>query len=183
MATSAIPMNRVLLYRSLGMILPDAVAVDSAGRTTTDPHAAQVLSPVGGAYGYKGAALAGLVEILSAPLTGMALSSELVPMYQTSTGAPRDMGGFALAIDPKAFVDEGVYAAIITRYLANLRAAPPAEDAAGRPMAPGDREWAVEAERARNGIPVDPDSVAAFETLAEAHGLPLPRRSISPVAT
>src|SRR5438552_3041805 len=68
MATSAIPMNRVLLYRSLGLALPDGVAADEAGRTTTDPHAATVLSPLGGAYGYKGAGLAGLVEILSAPL-------------------------------------------------------------------------------------------------------------------
>jgi LDH2 family malate/lactate/ureidoglycolate dehydrogenase len=174
MATSAIPMNRVLLYRSLGRILPNDVAVDEAGRVTTDPHAARVLSPVGGDYGYKGAGLAGLVEILSAPLTGMALSAELNPMYATSTGAPRDMGGFALAIDPSAFIPAPIYEGIISRYLENIRAAAPAEGAAGRPMAPGDREWAVEAERLRNGIPVDPDTVAAMEELAARHGLTPP---------
>jgi len=176
MATSAIPMNRVLLYRSLGLSLPAEVAVDATGRTTTDPHAARVLSPVGGAYGYKGAALAGLVEILSSPLTGMALSTELVPMYGESTGKRRPMGGFAMAIDPGAFIPAETYGAIITRYLANVRSAVPAEDAALTPMAPGDREWAVEADRLRAGVPVDPDTVAAFEALALERGLELPAR-------
>jgi LDH2 family malate/lactate/ureidoglycolate dehydrogenase len=176
MATSAIPMNRVLLYRSLGLPLPADVAVDETGRTTTDPVAARVLSPLGGAYGYKGAALAGLVEILSASLTGMSLSTELVPMYAQSTGRPRDMGGFALAIDPGAFVPTEIYGATMKRYLANVRSAPPAEDAALAPMAPGDREWAVEAERLRAGIPVDPDTVAAFGDLAGKYGIEPPTR-------
>ena len=176
MATSAIPMNRVLLFRSLGLTLPDGVAADENGRTTTDPHAATVLSPLGGAYGYKGAGLAGLVEILSAPLAGMALSTDLAPMYGVSTGKPRAMGGFALAINPDAFVAREIYDAIITRYLANIRAATPAEGATGRPMAPGDREWAVEADRLENGVPVDPDSVAAFGELGAKYGLELPER-------
>jgi len=62
----------------------------------------------------------------------------------------------------------------MVRYLANIRAAVPADGATGRPMAPGDREWAVETERLKNGVPVDPDSVAAFKTLSEKHGLALP---------
>lgn len=177
MATSAIPMNRVLLFRSLGMALPDEVAVDDTGRTTTDPFAARVLSPLGGAYGYKGAGLAGLVEILSATLTGMALSTELVPMYAQTTGRPRDMGGFALAIDPGAFVSPDVYGAIVTRYVANVRAAAPAADAALPPMAPGDREWAVEEDRLRRGVPVDPDSLASFADIARRHGVELPVRA------
>lgn len=178
MATSAIPQNRVLLYRSLGLTLPQGVAVDEKGVNTTDPEAARVLSPVGGEQGFKGAALAGLVEILSAPLTGMALSTELVPMYgQPSTGAPRDMGGFALAINPSAFIAPEIYGAIMTRYLANIRAAVPAEGAGGKPMAPGDREWAVEEERARKGVPVDPVSEEAFVELAGKYGLTLPQKA------
>jgi LDH2 family malate/lactate/ureidoglycolate dehydrogenase len=175
MATSAIPQNRVLLYRSLGLTLPQGVAVDEKGINTTDPHAARTLSPVGGEQGYKGAALAGLVEILSTTLTGMSLSSELVPMYgKPSTGAPRDMGGFALAINPASFISTEIYGAVITRYLANLRAAAPAEGATGKPMAPGDREWKVEEERSRKGVPVDPESEIAFAELSGRYGLTPP---------
>jgi LDH2 family malate/lactate/ureidoglycolate dehydrogenase len=36
MATSAVPFNRVLLYRSLGITLPAGVAVDETGRPTTN---------------------------------------------------------------------------------------------------------------------------------------------------
>jgi len=177
MATSAIPMNRVLLYRSLGVNLPDGVAVDETGRPTNDAEAARVLSPLGHAQGYKGAGLAGPVEILSAPLTGMLLSTELAPMYGQSTGKPRDMGGFALAINPAAFVSPEVYGTIMARYLSNLRAAEPAEGASGRPMAPGDREWAVEAERRQKGVPVDPVSIEAFAELSSRYGLTLPEKA------
>lgn len=177
MATSAIPQNRVLLYRSLGLTLPSGVAVDEKGLNTTDPHAARVLSPVGGEQGYKGAALAGFVEILSTALTGMSLSTELIPMYgKPSTGAPRDMGGFALAINPSAFIAPALYGAIITRYLANIRAAVPAEGATGKPMAPGDREWAVEKERLQKGVPVDPDSEIAFAELVGKYSLTSPQK-------
>ena len=44
MATSAVPFNRVLLYRSLGITLPAGVAVDETGRPTTNAEAARVLS-------------------------------------------------------------------------------------------------------------------------------------------
>jgi LDH2 family malate/lactate/ureidoglycolate dehydrogenase len=71
-------------------------------------------------------------------------------------------------------VPAAVYGATMKRYLANIRAAAPAEDAALKPMAPGDREWAVEAERLRDGVPVDPDTVAAFGELAAKLGIELP---------
>lgn len=174
MATSAIPFNRVLLYRSLGRTLPDNVAADDQGRTTTDPHLATVLSPLGGEYGYKGAALAGLAEILSAALTGMRLSTEIYPMNGEDVATPREMGGFALALDPSAFIPADVYGRIIKTYMANIRQAAAAADATGTPMAPGTREWAVEAGRLENGIPVDPDTVRTFRETAAAHGLTLP---------
>ena len=71
MATSSIPFNRVFLYRSLGLTLPEGVAADEAGAPTRDPHATAMLLPFGGAdFGFKGAALAGLATIFSAVLQG-----------------------------------------------------------------------------------------------------------------
>ena len=62
MATSAIPYNRVQLYRSLGIELPAGVASDTDGLDTQDANAAEMLAPLGGAFGFKGAGLAGLVD-------------------------------------------------------------------------------------------------------------------------
>jgi ureidoglycolate dehydrogenase (NAD+) len=160
MATSSIPMNRVLLHRSLDQALPEGVAADQDGVGTTDPHLAEMLLPLGGAdYGYKGAGLAGVATLFSALLTGTTLDSDFIPMYGGGdSSTPRNMGHFVLVIDPDRFVGREMFGLMMTRYLASLRAAP-LRPGAERVMAPGDREWAEMARRRAEGIPVDPDTV------------------------
>jgi ureidoglycolate dehydrogenase (NAD+) len=160
MATSSIPMNRVLLHRSLDQALPEGVAADQDGVGTTDPHLAEMLLPLGGAdYGYKGAGLAGVATLFSALLTGTTLDSDFIPMYGGGdSSTPRNMGHFVLVIDPDRFVGREMFGLMMTRYLASLRAAP-LRPGAERVMAPGAREWAEMARRRAEGIPVDPDTV------------------------
>jgi LDH2 family malate/lactate/ureidoglycolate dehydrogenase len=167
MATSSIPLNRVLLYRTLGRALPDGVAADANGMATTVPALATMLIPLGGIdFGYKGAGLGGLVTILSAVLTGGALDHDIMPMFHTDDfSTPRNLGHFCLAIDPEKFVGRAGYEAAMLRYMDALRAVPAA--AGERVMAPGDREWDTEAERMRSGIPVDREA-AAYLDLAES---------------
>ena len=161
MATSSIPMNRVLLQRSLGLALPEGVAADAHGSETTDPHKAEMLLPLGGSdYGYKGAALAGVATLFSALLTGTTLDGDFIPMYGGPDGdisTPRNMGHFVLVVDPDKFVGREMFGLMITRYLESLRAAP-VRDGATRVMAPGDREWETVAQRQADGVPVDPDT-------------------------
>ena len=172
-ATSSIPANRIMLYRSLGVGVPPDTSVDSEGKPTTDSQRATGLLPLGGSlFGFKGAGLGGLAEVLSAALTGMRASIDL-PAWD-SVGEPRELGQFVLAIDPDAFVPRMVYDGIMINYLAALRGMEPA-DGAEPPMAPGDREWRIESERAAKGIPVDPATFAAFATLGERFGLTPPR--------
>ena len=160
MATSSIPFNRVFLYRSLGLTLPEGVAADATGVPTRDPRAVEMLLPLGGAdYGFKGAALAGVATLFSAVLQGAALDHEMIRMVGgDDMTTPRGMGHFVMAIDPAFFGGTAVFADGMRRYLAALRAAPARPGEAV--MAPGDREWRVEAERARDGIPLDPDTAA-----------------------
>jgi LDH2 family malate/lactate/ureidoglycolate dehydrogenase len=172
MATSAVPFNRVLLYRSLGWPLPAGVASTEDGTDTEDANLVAMLAPLGGAFGFKGAAIAGLVEILSAVITGMKLSFDLLPMNGPDMTTPRGLGAFVLAIRPDAFVDKAVYADGMQRYLATLRGSRPAADRTV--MAPGDREWAEAERRAAAGIPIDPASNEAFAGFAERFGLSWP---------
>jgi LDH2 family malate/lactate/ureidoglycolate dehydrogenase len=174
MATSAIPFNRVQLFASLGRPLPPGVASDAEGRDTTAPEEAKMLAPLGGAFGFKGAGLAGLAEILSAALTGMALSFELMPMGGPDFATPRELGAFVLAIDPRAFVEEDAFADTMRRYVARIRTSRAVPD--GKVMAPGDREWAEAEVRRRIGIPVDPETLSAFEELGARLGLSAPQR-------
>ena len=160
MATSSIPYNRVALYRTLGRPLPDGVAADEAGAVTRDAEAARMLLPLGGeGFGFKGAALAGVATIFAAVLQGAMLDHAMIPMVGGADMAtPRGMGHFVMAIDPAFFGGRAAFLDGMRAYLAGLRAAPAREGA--EVMAPGDREWRVERERARSGIPLDPETAA-----------------------
>ena len=161
MATSSIPMNRVLLYRTLGETLPEGIAADSAGQPTRDPAAVDMLLPLGGeSFGFKGAALAGIATLLSAVLTDATLDPDFIPMIgSTDISTPRNMGHFVIVIDPDKFAGSAVFGQNIQRYLTALRAAP-VRAGGDKVMAPGDREWAVAEERRANGIPIDPETAA-----------------------
>lgn len=172
MATSAIPYNRVLLYRSLGTALPEQVASDAGGADTRDAEAAEMLAPLGAAFGFKGAGLAGVAEILAAVLTGMQLSFDIPLMEGPDFATPRRLGAFLLALNPEAFLDRAQFDAGMARYLDRLRGS--AARTGGRVMAPGDREWAVAAERRIAGVTLDPATAAAFAEIARDLGIDPP---------
>jgi LDH2 family malate/lactate/ureidoglycolate dehydrogenase len=119
-----------------------------------------MLLPLGGVdFGYKGAGLAGLATVLSAVLTGATLDHELIPMFRTDDfKTPRNLGHFCLAIDPERLVGRRAYDEVMARYLKALRETP--ARAGQQIMAPGDREWATEAVRGRDGIPIDRETAA-----------------------
>nr|WP_165933628.1 Ldh family oxidoreductase [Aquabacter spiritensis] len=173
MATSAIPYNRVLLYGSLGRALPPETASDVEGVDTRDASLVEMLAPLGGAFGFKGAGLAGLVELLSAVLSGARLSFDIPPMGGPDYATARNVGAFVLALQPSAFLEPEAFQAGLARYLAVLRGSRPASG--GEVMAPGDREWREAERRARSGIPIDPATALAFDRIADRFSIPRPR--------
>ena len=172
MATSTIPYNRVLLAKSLGRNLPPGAASLADGEDTEDPERTAMLTPVGGPFGYKGAGLAGLIEVFSAVLTGMKLSFDILPMGGPDFATPRGIGTFVLALQPRAFGDPEAFGDAMIRYLDALRRSPVRRG--GAVLAPGDREWAEADRREAMGIPIDPMTAAAFERLAETFGIARP---------
>ncbi|MFD1882466.1 Ldh family oxidoreductase [Paracoccus pacificus] len=172
MATSAIPYNRVQLYRSLGRTLPGATASDTQGVDTTDAELADMLAPLGGEFGFKGAALAGVAEIFSAVLTGMKLSFDIAPMPGPDFSTPRGLGAFVMALNPDAFLDRARFDAGMRRYVMTLRESPARQDM--QVMAPGDREWRVAEERRMIGVTLDPATRSEFRRIADKFGLEWP---------
>lgn len=166
MATSSIPWNRVQQYGAIGYELPDQVAADAQGQVTRVPAEVVALLPLGGSdFGFKGAGLGGIVEVLSSTLTGMLNGFRLLPMGGPDMATPRGVGHFFLALNPAAFVDRATFAACLAEYLADLRAQSATEGA--EVLAPGDREWRCQARRDAQGIPVDSANQVAYEILAE----------------
>jgi LDH2 family malate/lactate/ureidoglycolate dehydrogenase len=170
MATSIVPWNRIRDYHMKGLPLPEDVAVDARGEMTTDPATVAALLSFGGArFGFKGAGLAAMIEVLSAALTGMGHCSRLLPMAGPDMATPRRLGQYYVVIDPDAFVPRPVYEGGIAAYLADLRATPARPGK--RVLAPGDREWACEAERNATGIPLAPALLQEFQQIAADLGM------------
>jgi LDH2 family malate/lactate/ureidoglycolate dehydrogenase len=170
MASSVVPWNRIQDYRTRGRLAPAGVGVDAAGEPTEDPDKIASLLPIGGRdFGYKGAALASMIEVLSASITGMAHCARLLSMAGPDLSTPRRLGHFFIVLDPERFVSRDVYEAGILAYLSDLRATP--ARAGQKVMAPGDREWATEARRAAEGIPIPQALAAEFIGLGRELGV------------
>ena len=159
------PFNRVELYRSLNQKLPGDVASDVSGNSTEDPHTAEMLDPLGAKFGFKGAGLGGVSEILSAVLTGMKLSPELLPMSGPDMTTPRELGAFVIAIDPEGFIGTFLFKEGMEKYLNLMRKSKAKENA--YVMAPGDREWKIAHDRDKHGVVLDPVTSKQFKLLAD----------------
>ena len=177
MATSIVPWNRIRDYELKGLSVPEDVGVDSTGQVTTDPASIAALLPFGGTrFGFKGAGLAAVMEVLSAALTGMGHCSRLLPMAGPDLSTPRRLGQFFIVIDPEFFVPRTVFEAGIAAYLDDLRTSPARPEA--KVMAPGDREWAQLETRSAYGIPVAPALMEEFAQIA--HELDLDAAMLAP---
>jgi LDH2 family malate/lactate/ureidoglycolate dehydrogenase len=173
MATSSIPFNRVHLRRATGTPLPPEVAVDADGRTTVDPFAALGLHPLGGmAFGYKGAGLAAMVDILCSAFTGMGHGATLAPLGGPDYSRPIRIGHFFLILEPSAFQPASAFGARVASFLDDLRASPALPGK--KVMAPGDPEVAETELRRRIGIPVDTVTWQGLAAAAARYGVAIP---------
>ena len=100
-AASTIARGDVMIHRRDGIPVPPGVGIDRDGNDTTDPGA--ILD--GGVQlafgGYKGSAIALMVELMASSLIGERFSHEAKAAHNGDGGPP--VGGeFVLAIDPAA---------------------------------------------------------------------------------
>ena len=98
LSLSRVARGKVMNAKKTGQAIPLGWALDSDGRPTTDPDAALAGSmvPIGEA---KGTALALIVEVLAAVMTGANTSSEMSSFF-ASDGPPPGGGQFLMAMKP-----------------------------------------------------------------------------------
>ncbi|MDA9009243.1 Ldh family oxidoreductase [Alphaproteobacteria bacterium] len=103
LSMSKVARGKIMAANKASETIPEGWALDSKGNDTTDPKAALAGSmiPMGDA---KGAALALLVEILAATVTGSNYSYEATSFFD-GEGKPPSVGQFILAIDTGATHD------------------------------------------------------------------------------
>jgi ureidoglycolate dehydrogenase (NAD+) len=167
MATSQVAVNKIFNARDEGRTIPEGWGVDEQGVPTTDPGEVYAAVPLGG---YKGYALAVLVEVLSGVVSGSGVGHGIGRLYE---GDVQDVGHFHLAIDVDRLAGRAHAAELLARLLGDLKAIPPAPGH-DEVLVPGEPEQRARAQRERDGIPLPPTLWAALNELSAELGVTPP---------
>ena len=181
MATSAAAYGKIEIARRRGEPIPEGWAVDSEGRATTDPQdmidgGAQL--PLGSERemgGHKGYALAAMVDVLCAVLSG-ANWGPFAPPFALRQEIParsvgKGIGHFFGAMQIDGFIDRDSFKRQIDDYIRTFRATKPAPGTNG-PLLPGDPEREAEISRRKNGIPLVLPVVEELRDIAKQTRIP-----------
>lgn len=152
---SKVARGKIMAARQRGEAIPPDWAFDADGRPTTDTGAALAgtMAPLGDA---KGTALALMVELLSAGLTGANYAYEATSFFDDK-GAPPGVGQSIICIDPAAF---GTAAVDRFAEMASL-----ISDTPGARL-PGRRRQALKQSLSEQGIPVEEALLAEIALVA-----------------
>jgi len=141
---SKVARGKIMAAAQKGETIPEGWALDKAGRPTTDPKAglAGTMVPLGDA---KGTALALMVELLCAGLTGANYGYEASSFFEAEGAAP-GVGQLLIAIDPDAFGTNALERfSVLAGEIAGMDGA----------RLPGRRRQEMRHRLASDGIPVD----------------------------
>ncbi|HET7670049.1 MAG TPA: Ldh family oxidoreductase [Burkholderiales bacterium] len=154
MASSMISMGALAQARRSGQALPEGVALAADGTPTTDPQAASIPLPLGGA---KGSGLAFMAECLASFLTANPILAEA--LEQTPDSKRHRQNGLVIAIDIARFAPLSFFKKEIERLAADLRKLP--GDDILMPGERGSRSAALQ----RDAVVISPQVYQELETL------------------
>jgi LDH2 family malate/lactate/ureidoglycolate dehydrogenase len=173
MATSTVAYGKLEVARRANKPIPLGWAVDERGIPTTDPHAAQFLTPLGGdrsTSGQKGYGLAVMVDVFCGPLGGGAWSS--LVSGAVGPDKPSGTGHSFIAWRIDAFRDPEEFYADLAEMLNDLRATPPiAGHESTGVLVPGDPEHNAETRNRRDGVPIKQEVIAELRSVCDELGL------------
>jgi LDH2 family malate/lactate/ureidoglycolate dehydrogenase len=181
MATSAVAYGKIEIALRKNEPVPIGWIVDKEGRDTSDARdmiggGAQL--PLGSERemgGHKGYALASMVDILSAALSG-ANWGPFVPPFALRQEIParsvgKGIGHFFGALQIDGFIDKDEFKKQIDDWIRVFRATKPAPGTNG-PLIPGDPEREAEAIRSKEGIPLLKPVVEDLLDISKKTGIP-----------
>lgn len=148
----------VALKAEAGEDIPLGWGLDGEGQPTTDPKIVIEEGSMAPSGGYKGAAMALLVEIMAGGLTGANWSFEASGLGD-DLGGPPDIGQFFMALDPAAFGGRDLAERIEILFAAML-----AQDGV---RLPGDRRVAFRQKAEAEGVEVPDDLLTTLRNYAD----------------
>jgi LDH2 family malate/lactate/ureidoglycolate dehydrogenase len=181
MATTTVAAGKVKVYKLNHKPVPAGWVVDGDGRAVTDETEAfrhvferpeGGITPLGGSRelgGHKGYGLAVMVHILGGTLAGASFSPLRNRTQRDSD--PHNIGHFFMAIDPRAFRDEGEFEGDLDDVIDVLHGAKRA-DPSQPVLVAGDPERLTRSERLEQGVPIPDDLMEQLRGVAAAAKVP-----------
>lgn len=168
MTTSVVAEGKVRVKRARGETLPEGWILDAAGRASTNPADLYgpppgSLTPLGGAAGHKGFALAFMIDILSGALGGAGCSRADAPPM-------RGNGVYLQAINPAAFGATERFPKEVAALVEYVKSSPVAPGF-DRILVPGEVEHQEKLKRLRDGIEIEDDTWQKLQSIAAGLGL------------
>jgi len=163
-ATSVVAEGKLRVKRNSKQPAPPGWFIDSAGRPGTDPEVFYGDPPgsVLPAAEHKGYGLSLAVEILGGILSGTGAAGPGPGLFANGT--------LMICLEVERFLPLAEFHAQVQTFLDWVRSAPLAPGSAGI-LVPGEPEARLEAERRRDGIPIDEQTWTQIETVAAELGV------------
>ncbi len=169
MSTSIVTFNQIKKWKDEGVNAPAGVGTNKEGIETTDSDEITMLLPVGG---YKGYGLSMMVEILCSLLTGMPYGPNIPKMFEAPMNQKRFLGHFISAIRIDCFQDKEIFKKRLSELMNELRNEPCLDKNVPVQVA-GDPEKKAKAKRNKEGIPLSPKELKAFQEISEEYRVEL----------
>jgi LDH2 family malate/lactate/ureidoglycolate dehydrogenase len=181
MATTTVAAGKVKVYKLNHKPVPSGWVVDGDGRPVTNEDQAFQhvfaqpeggITPLGGTRdlgSHKGYGLAVMVHILAGTLAGASFS----PLRNRTQRPfdPHNIGHFFMAIDPRAFREDGAFEEDLDQVIDVLHAAKRA-DPAQPVLVAGDPEMLTRRERLENGVPIPDELMEQLRGVVSRAGVP-----------
>ncbi len=155
MATSTVAFNKIRVANNKGELAPEGSLLDAEGKPTRDPKpmAENRIGALTTFGAHKGSGLAIFAELLAGALVSNATgaTAEHLP-----NGAINCM--LSIIIDPSGFDDPEAIAKRTQEFCDSVKQCTPA-DGVDEVLLPGEPEQISRAERSKNGIPVDDETL------------------------
>jgi LDH2 family malate/lactate/ureidoglycolate dehydrogenase len=166
MGSGMVSLGKLMQARRTGERLGEGLALDAQGNPTTDPKAASIPLPLGGA---KGSGLALMIECLASLLASNPILAEA--LEGTPAGRRHYQNAFVLAIDVQRFVPLAQFTNEMRRIEKALKALP--AQPGGEILMPGERGRRNAAGRAAD-VPLPAKVLEELRDAAAALGVEFP---------
>ena len=170
---SVVSSGKLILCRKKGEKIPLGWAYDKDGLPTEDPYEGYEgggsLAPIGG---HKGYGMVLVHEMLTSVLTSGKWTQNIKSLYEEDkTGIQGTCHSF-MAIDPDCFIGREKFKKEMDRYIKSIKESTKAQNVIEILM-PGEPEYRTEAERLKQGIPLDSTTLQELVSLGKSLGISL----------